>query len=64
MRRFPSVCHLPKSHWTILHNSVSIVAGVTKFGMEMHLGVMWFDLEVQGQGHRSKNDHLEQGACL
>ncbi len=52
MRRFPSVCHLTKSHWTIIHISVSVVARVTKFGMEMHLGGMWVDLEVQG--HRSK----------
>ena len=51
-RRFLSVCHLTKSHWTIIHISVSIVARVMKFGMEMHLGAMQFDLEVQGQRSR------------
>ena len=31
---------------------MSLIARVTKFGMEMHMDAIWVDLD--GQGHRSK----------
>ena len=45
-----SVCYLTKSHWTIIHISISMVARVTKFDVDMHLDAIFVDLE--GQGHK------------
>ena len=65
----PPVLMHTKSHWTIIHILINIVARVTKFGVDMQLDTILVDLEGQGHGSkvkvtRSKNDILEHFACL
>ncbi len=51
--RFPSVCHLTKSHWTIIYILTTKGARVTIFGVGLCLDDIWVDLK--GQGHRSRS---------